>query len=164
MLTSSTSMDTCALSAGKRYYLDSICAVPATSCNLLSRFQGHSDIISGIGYVHAFDCYITSSWDGALRLWKRPQPAAAAAAVTSTSTGKPSTAAASGDAAYLLPEDSADAANYVSEYEKARPLVMPKALSQVRSTTTCCTTTALQTSCNGSAHTRCYARGSLSHM
>jgi WD40 repeat protein len=109
--------------------------VPAAPCTLLSRFQGHSDIISGIGYVHALDCYITSSWDGALRLWKRPQPAAAAA-VTSTSTGKPTTAAASGDAAYLLPEDSEDAANYVSEYEKAHPLVMPKALSQVSSTAT----------------------------
>jgi hypothetical protein len=69
-------------------------------------------------------------------MWKRPQPAAAAAGGTSggTSTGKPSSAAAaaSGDAAYLLPEDSEDAANYVSEYEKAHPLVMPKALSQVR--------------------------------
>ncbi|WIA17403.1 hypothetical protein OEZ85_014259 [Tetradesmus obliquus] len=101
----------------------------------LARFQGHSDIISGIGYLHALDCYITSSWDGALRLWKRPQPAAAAAAAgSSSSTGKASAAAAaaatSGDAAYLLPEDSEDAANYVSEYEKAHPLVMPKALSQ----------------------------------
>jgi hypothetical protein len=65
-------------------------------------------------------------------MWKRPQPAAAPA-VASTSSGKPSTATAGGDAAYLLPEDSADAANYVSEYEKAHPLVMPKALSQVRS-------------------------------
>jgi WD40 repeat protein len=137
------------------YYLrlESSCAVPAALCILLSRFQGHSDIISGIGYVHALDCYITSSWDGALRLWKRPQPAAAAAA-TSTSTGKPSTAAASGDAAYLLPEDSADAANYVSEYEKAHPLVMPKALSQVRSTGT---TTALQTSCKAADSRECIA-------
>lgn len=105
-------------------------------CVTVGRFQGHSDIISGIGYLHALDCYITSSWDGALRLWKRPQPAAAAAAAgSSSSTGKASAAAAaatSGDAAYLLPEDSEDAANYVSEYEKAHPLVMPKALSQVR--------------------------------
>jgi hypothetical protein len=99
-----------------------------------ARFQGHSDVISGIGYLHALDCYITSSWDGALRMWKRPQPAAAAAG-GSSSTGKPSSAAAVtlGEAAYLLPEDSEDAANYVSEYEKAHPLVMPKALSQVRS-------------------------------
>lgn len=104
---------------------------------LIHRFQGHGDIISGIGYLHALDCYVTSSWDGALRLWKRPQQGQAAAGAAG-SGGVPSSqahsasAAVSGDAAYLIPEDSEDAANYVSEYEKAHPLVVPKALSQVR--------------------------------
>ncbi|KAF6254405.1 WD40-repeat-containing domain protein [Scenedesmus sp. NREL 46B-D3] len=100
----------------------------ATGAVPLARFQGHSDIISGIAYLQALDCYITSSWDGALRMWKRPQLAAATGG--STSTCKPSSAAAgSAEAAYLLPEDSEDAGHYVSEYEKAHPLVTPKALS-----------------------------------
>lgn len=107
------------------------------------RFQGHQDIISGIGYLPApLDCYITSSWDQQLRLWKRPLPNAASNSGSSASPGASSKAAAASgsgkaaggskaEASYLLPEDSEDGNNFVSEYEKAHPLVVPKALSQV---------------------------------
>jgi len=42
-----------------------------------------------------------------------------------------STGKAQAESSYLLPEDSADGNNFVSEFEKAHPLVVPKALSQV---------------------------------
>lgn len=111
------------------------------------RFQGHQDIISGIGYIPApLDCYITSSWDQQLRLWKRPVPnsgsssgsAGAVASKAATAAAGTSGQAAGGnktEASYLLPEDSEDGNNFVSEYEKAHPLVVPKALTQVRRTT-----------------------------
>jgi hypothetical protein len=86
------------------------------------RLQGHGDVISGIGFLPApLDCYVTSSWDHQLRLWKRPvvQPQQAAAAA-----GGPDT--------HLLAEDSEGGDKFVSEYEKAHPLIVPNALSQVR--------------------------------
>lgn len=92
------------------------------------------------------DCYITSSWDTTLRLWRRPPtPSAAEAAGATPGTGAAAVAnramsaslGSGADAAYLLPEDSDEAGNFVSEYEKAHPLITPKALSQVRSAMGC---------------------------
>lgn len=94
------------------------------------RFQGHQDIISGIGHLPApLDCYVTSSWDQQLRLWRRPQPGG------SSGSGAGAGASRAGvggrlDAPGLLPEDSEEG-QVVLEYEKAHPLVVPKALSQV---------------------------------
>lgn len=47
---------------------------------------------------------------------------------------------AKAESSYLLPEDSADGNNFVSEFEKAHPLVVPKALSQVTHLGTVCHT------------------------
>jgi hypothetical protein len=120
---------------------------PATAW-VTCRFQGHHDVISGIGYLPApMDCYITSSWDQEIRLWKRPVPNASSAGsngsggagASSSSKASAGAAAAGGsrkggsgaEGAYLLPKDSEDGNNFVSEYENAHPLVVPKALSQV---------------------------------
>ena len=100
------------------------------------RFQGHQDIISSIGYLPSpLDCYITSSWDQQLRLWKRPTPGSGAggrpAAAAAAGNGGQAAAGTKQEASYMLPEDSEDGNNTVSEYEKAHPLVVPKALTQV---------------------------------
>lgn len=109
------------------------------------RFQGHQDIISGIGYLPPpLDCYITSSWDQHICLWKRPQTAAGTTgsgcgaapggASKAKAAGRSGQAGSGGraDAAGLLSEHSDDGNAFVSEYEKAHPLLVPNALSQVR--------------------------------
>lgn len=96
------------------------------------RLQGHQDIISGIGYLPSpLDCYVTSSWDQQLRLWRRPQPSGSSSSGAGAGAGA-SRAGVGGrlEAPGLLPEDSEEG-QVVSEYEKANPLVVPKALSQV---------------------------------
>jgi hypothetical protein len=109
-----------------------------------NRFQGHQDIISGIGYLPPpLDCYITSSWDQHICLWKRPLTTSTAGSDGSAAAGGASKAAAgrSGSkgeaAAGLLPEHSDDGNTFVSEYEKAHPLIVPSALSQVGSAHGC---------------------------
>lgn len=110
-----------------------------------NRFQGHQDIISCISYLPApLDCYITSSWDQQIRLWKRPLAPNTPTAAAGTGTGKATAAAAAGgvgvgggaseassSSSFLVPDDDSEDGNNVSEYEKAHPLVVPKALSQV---------------------------------
>lgn len=95
-------------------------------CLMTHRFQGHGDVITGIGYLQALDCYVTSSWDKSLRLWRRPTEQTVPAAVAG---GRAASVSA---ADVLLGEDSEDVAgSNVSEYEKVHPLVMPKSLGQV---------------------------------
>jgi hypothetical protein len=103
-------------------------------CCCCCRFQGHQDIISGIGYLPApLDYYITSSWDQQLRLWKRPLPGGSSSSSGGGAGVGASSRAGVGsrlEAPGLLPEDSEEG-QVVSEYEKAHPLVVPMALSQV---------------------------------
>lgn len=86
----------------------------------LARFEGHGDVISGMGYLPPpLDCYVTGSWDKQVRLWRRPTAAPAGAAAADGSRG----AAGRGGAPLLLPEDSEDtggAATAAREGLKAR--------------------------------------------
>lgn len=61
---------------------------------------------------------------------------AAAAADAANNKGPPASGA-KGEASYLLAEDSEDGGSFVSEYEKAHPLVVPKALTQARARNAC---------------------------
>ncbi|EFJ43514.1 hypothetical protein VOLCADRAFT_119046 [Volvox carteri f. nagariensis] len=92
----------------------------------LARYAGHTDVIRGIGYVKDCDTYVTASWDKSLRLWFRPKDRKAAGGAAGGNGGE-------GGATpnMLLLEYDDDEEHFVSEYEKAHPLEMPKALTDI---------------------------------
>jgi hypothetical protein len=107
--------------------------------------------VSSIGYLSSCDCYITGSWDKTLRLWHHPYKHTRAGGSSSNlfegggerpglhtrglgggKAGGGGGGGGEGAAGGLLPEDSEEhAAAFVSEYEKAHPLQVPKGLTQV---------------------------------
>ncbi len=91
------------------------------------RYAGHTDVIRAVGYVKDCDTYVTASWDKSLRLWFRPRDRKAGAAGRSAGGGGEGSTPN-----MLLLEYDEDEEHFVSEYEKAHPLEMPKALTDVR--------------------------------
>lgn len=81
-----------------------------------------------MGYVKDCDTYVTASWDKSLRLWFRPRDRKSGAA----GRGVGGVGGEGSAPNMLLLEYDEDEEHFVSEYEKAHPLEMPKALTDVR--------------------------------
>lgn len=74
------------------------------------------------------DCYLTASWDRSLRLWNRPDDPRRGGGDDGSAV------AVEGPAPnmLLLEYDEDEDTSFVSEYEKAHPLEVPRALTEVR--------------------------------
>ena len=96
---------------------------PAGS-QLVKKYLGHTDVVRSIEYVAEKRQYLTCSWDKSIRVWFASQGDAAANNADTATSAKDALAA---DA------ELEDEANFVSEYEKEHPLVMPKALRNTSS-------------------------------
>ena len=96
---------------------------PAGS-QLVKKYLGHTDVVRSIEYVAEKRQYLTCSWDKSIRVWFASQGDAAANNADAATSAKDALAA---DA------ELEDEANFVSEYEKEHPLVLPKALRNTSS-------------------------------
>lgn len=93
------------------------------------RYSGHNDVVKSIEYLPQADCYLTASWDRSLRLWARPNDPR-----KSSGDGEAKAGGGEGPAPnMLLLEYDEDEETFISEYEKAHPLEVPRALTEVRS-------------------------------
>ncbi|KAJ9524068.1 hypothetical protein QJQ45_022573 [Haematococcus lacustris] len=88
-------------------------------------YKGHTDVVKGIGYLAAAKCYVTASWDKSLRLWYAPTHQG-----SSSQQPAPGATGPSGPGAVALVEDDEDEEHFVSNYEKAHPLEVPRALTE----------------------------------
>ncbi|KAL6755154.1 WD40-repeat-containing domain protein, partial [Haematococcus lacustris] len=88
-------------------------------------YKGHTDVVKGIGYLAAAKCYVTASWDKSLRLWYAPTHQG-----SSSQQPAPGASGPSGPGAVALVEDDEDEEHFVSNYEKAHPLEVPRALTE----------------------------------
>lgn len=85
-----------------------------------AKYSGHSDVIRSMAHIPERHCYVTASWDKSLRLWFVPCEENLHAARSKDNATQE----------FLLPQDYEETNTFVSEFEKAHPLVPPKALTQ----------------------------------
>ena len=89
------------------------------SGSVVQEHRGHTDTIKGLAHVRQKDEYVSSSWDGTIRLWR---------ALTESSDGRASSdAAASASASASAAAAAADEFD-VPSYADLHPLVVPAAL------------------------------------
>ncbi len=88
--------------------------------------MGHTDMVRSIAYVKDCDTYVTGSWDKSLRLWFRPKERKAQ--VNSLAAGAGAAEGAAPNMLLLEYDDDDD--HFVSEYERAHPLEIPKQLTE----------------------------------
>mmetsp|Transcript_33374 Transcript_33374/g.84557 ORF Transcript_33374/g.84557 Transcript_33374/m.84557 type:complete len:866 (-) Transcript_33374:212-2809(-) len=91
-------------------------------------YKGHTDVVRGISYLHSADCYITASWDKSLRLWFTPGGPRHGAGVVVPK--QPAGGLKEGAGLGLGGEEEEDEEHFVSSYEKAHPLEVPRALTE----------------------------------
>ena len=104
-------------------------------------YLGHTDLIRGVVYVPSKGHYLTVSWDKTMRAWLAPLPDGSSDRSIETMMARqrrlrqsslrlsgPSATSPSESMGDKLHDD--DDENFISSYERANPLVMPRALKQ----------------------------------